>query len=287
MTLDDAAEIRSVAVVGLGLIGGSLARDLSARGFRVAGWDQDVGAFQAAYAAGVVHQLLGPESEPVDALVIAVPVLAAPHMLRKALQYAAGARLITDAGSTKRSIVHAAEALGIGARFVGAHPLAGDHRSGWDASRRGLFDGARVFLTPTASTRPDVMRLASDLWTAVGARPEVVDAAEHDARLAWTSHLPQLVSSALSAALAGRGIARDELGPGGRDVTRLAGSDPAMWADILIDNAEAMDAALATLSARIGGFRAAIAAGDRDAIHRLLAEARAWSAPAPPPPAAD
>lgn len=276
MTLDDPAEIRSVAVVGLGLIGGSLARDLSARGLRVVGWDQDVGAFQAAHAAGAVHQLLGADAEPVDAVVIAVPVLAAPDILRRALQYAGNPRLITDAGSTKRSIVRTAEALGIGSRFVGSHPLAGDHRSGWNASRRGLFTDARVFLTPTASTADDAMRLASALWTSVGARPEVMDAAEHDRRLAWTSHLPQLVSSALGGALAGQGIAPAELGPGGRDVTRLAGSSPGMWADIAADNADALLPALEAAEARLRDIRHALAHGQHARLRDLLAEGRDW-----------
>lgn len=276
MEPDQSTDIRSVAIVGLGLIGGSLARDLAARGVRVAGWDQDVAAFQAANAAGIVHQLLGPESDPVDALVIAVPVRAAPLMLRRALQYAAGARLITDAGSTKRSIVHAAETMGIGARFVGSHPLAGDHRSGWDASRTGLFDGARVFLSPTASTEPGAMRLAHALWTLAGARPEEMDADAHDQRLAWTSHLPQLVSSALAAALAGQGIARGELGPGGRDVTRLAGSSLGMWTDIALDNADAIVPALQAAEARLRDIRYAIANGDDARLRDLLADAREW-----------
>jgi prephenate dehydrogenase len=279
MTLDDPAEIRSVAILGLGLIGGSLARDLAARGIQVLGWDRDDSAVQKAVDGGIVHQSLVDDPTRVyegEAVIIAVPVLTATRLLRDFAPHLESARLITDAGSTKRSIVRAAEALGIGARFVGSHPLAGDHRSGWDASRTGLFAGARVFLTPTASTEADAMRLASALWTSVGARPEVMDAAEHDRRLAWTSHLPQLVSSALGGALAGQGIAPAELGPGGRDVSRLAGSDPALWADIVIDNADALDAALAALSARIGGLRDAIAAGDRDRILRLLADAREW-----------
>ncbi|HEX6909848.1 MAG TPA: prephenate dehydrogenase/arogenate dehydrogenase family protein [Longimicrobium sp.] len=279
MTDDNPQEIRSAAILGLGLIGGSLARDLHARGVRVFAWDRDASAVRAAMAEGIAEPVSW--SEPVDAVILAVPVLAARDLLATVAEQAKGARLITDAGSTKASIVRAAQEVGIGARFVGSHPLAGDHRSGWDASRAGLFAGALVYLSPTPSTRDEAMRLASALWTSVGARPEVMDAADHDLLLAWTSHLPQMVSSALGGALAGRGIARGALGPGGRDVTRLAGSSPEMWADILLDNAGALVPALASLITRLEGMRAAIGDGDHAGLRDLLAEARAWHRQAP------
>lgn len=273
------AQIRSVAVVGLGLIGGSLARDVAGRGVRVLGWDADAEALRAAVAEGVVHHPLADDLRDVDqadAVVLAVPVLAAAQLLRTLAPHLAGARLITDVGSTKTSIVRAAEALGLGARFVGSHPLAGDHRSGWSASRGGLFNGARVFLCGTPGTDEDAMLLASDLWTSVGGRPELMDANEHDVRLAWTSHLPQVVSTALALTIDQTGVPRGELGPGGRDVTRLAGSDPAMWADILLDNADALVSALATMQTQLAAVQQAVASGDREELRRLLAEARGW-----------
>jgi prephenate dehydrogenase len=276
---DAAPEIRTVAILGLGLIGGSLARDLAARGVRVMGWDADSEAMRLAVESGAVHHPLGDdlaEVDQADTVVLAVPVLAAPDLLRRMAPRLAGARLITDAGSTKSSIVRAAEALGIGARFVGSHPLAGDHRSGWDASRAGLFADAPVFLCRARSTEGDAMRLAAFLWTSVGARPEVRDADEHDVRLAWTSHLPQLVSTALALTINQTGTPRADLGPGGRDVTRLAGSSPEMWTDILVDNADAVTSALARMKSRLNGLHRAIAKGDRDELLRLFAEARDW-----------
>jgi prephenate dehydrogenase len=279
MENDGFPEIRSAAVLGLGLIGGSLARDLRARGVRVLAWDQDGGAVRSAMEQGIVEPAFW--SEPVDLVVLALPVLVAHEALAQVSRMAKGARLFTDAGSTKGSIVAAAEALGIGDRFVGSHPLAGDHRSGWNASRAGLFAGARVFLCPASSTGDEAMRLASALWTGVGARPEVMDAAEHDRRLAWTSHLPQLVSSALGGALAGQGIPRAELGPGGRDATRLAGSSPDLWADIAIDNAAGIVPALEAAEARLREIRHAAAHGHHTRLRDLLAEARAWHQQAP------
>lgn len=270
----DPLEIRTAAVLGLGLIGGSLARDLAARGIRVFGWDRDEAAVESAVEQGIAEPLRWEEA--VDAVVIAVPVLAAKDVLADVAKKADGVRLITDTGSTKSSIVRAAQAMGIGERFVGSHPLAGDHRSGWDASRTGLFADAPVYLCRTRSTTSEAMWLASALWSSVGARPEVMDAERHDVRLAWTSHLPQVVSTALALTLAQPGMERATLGPGGRDVTRLAGSSPEMWADILLDNADALARALAMLQVQIGGIGKAVAAGDRAGLLRSLAEARAW-----------
>jgi prephenate dehydrogenase len=278
---DRLSEIRTAAIIGLGLIGGSMARDLAARGVRVMAWDADAESLRAAVDAGAVHHPLTGDLRNVDqadVVVLAVPVLAAPDVLRGLSPHLGRVPLITDVGSTKTSIVHAAEALGLGARFVGSHPLAGDHQSGWAASSEGLFAGARVFLSPTHSTGDEAMRMAAALWEMAGARPEVMDAAEHDRRLAWTSHLPQMVSSALAAALAGQGIARGELGPGGRDVTRLAGSSPHLWADIAIDNAAGLSAALQAAEDQLRTMRHAIDSGSHARLRDLLAGCRSWHA---------
>ncbi|HEY0022379.1 MAG TPA: prephenate dehydrogenase/arogenate dehydrogenase family protein [Longimicrobium sp.] len=271
--------IESAAVIGLGLIGGSLARDLAAKGVHVFAGDRDEAAVRAAAEQGIARPLTW--NEPVDVVVLAAPVVAARELPGELAGRMEGVRLITDVGSTKRSIVDAAEQLGIGDRFVGSHPLAGDHRSGWDASRTGLFVGAPVYLSPCRSTDADAVELARELWTMVGAVPEVMDAAEHDRRLAWTSHLPQAASTALSRALAAAGIARSDLGPGGRDVTRLAGSSPEVWADILADNADEVLPALDALEVEMRGLRQAVASGDRDRLRQFLASGREWHAQHP------
>ena len=270
--------IESAAIVGLGLIGGSLARDLAARGVRVAALDRDARNIQTARLEGVVQDVAWDDDTPIqaDVVILAVPVLAAREVLSILGPRLQGTRLITDVGSTKRSIVTAAEGQGIGTRFVGSHPLAGDHRSGWEASRTGLFEGAPVYLTPSRSTDPDALELARELWTMVGAVPEVMDAAEHDRRLAWTSHLPHAASTALAHALAEAGMQRSDLGPGGRDVTRLAGSSPEMWADILVDNASEVRSALAAMSAHLSVIGDAVASGDRDQLREMWAAANRW-----------
>ncbi|HSW29344.1 MAG TPA: prephenate dehydrogenase [Longimicrobiales bacterium] len=268
----------TVAIIGLGLIGGSLARDLSALGRRVLGYDRDAATLRSALAEGCIHAL--PDAhraiEEADVVVIALPVGAAPPTVAELAPLLENAALITDVGSTKRSIVAAAEAAGLGVRFVGSHPLAGDHRSGWDASRPGLFRGAPCFLCPARGASDAAVERAAALWRSVGAVPQRISAAEHDARMAWASHLPQAAASALAAALAGSGYGADALGPGGRQATRLAESSPALWTDILLDNADQVEPALAALEAEVAQLRGCVRQRDAATLARLLSEAKAW-----------
>ena len=270
--------VRSAAVVGLGLIGGSVARDLAGRGVRVLGHDRDPAAVRDALRDGGISEALADWEDVggVDLVVIAVPVTAAPGVLR--LIRPRGAALVTDVGSTKESIVRAAEDAGLGERFVGSHPLAGDHRSGWNASRTGLFDGARVFLAPTSHTAPDALQRARALWSALGARTEVMDAAEHDRRMAAVSHLPQALATALGSLLAQEGLGRADLGPGARDMTRLAASSPDMWAAIAADNARHLSAAVGAMQERLGALRDALDAGDAGRLRSFFEEGNRWSA---------
>ncbi|MDQ3556158.1 MAG: prephenate dehydrogenase [Gemmatimonadota bacterium] len=273
-------EIRCAAVIGLGLIGGSLARDLAARGVQVLGWDEDPGTLREAAGAGAIHAALDPALEGVteaEVVVIAVPVGRARVVLEHAAPRLGRARLVTDVGSTKRSVVAAAERLGLGERFVGSHPLAGDHRSGWGASRTELFSGARVFLCPASGASDDALALAPSLWSAVGARPETIGAAEHDRTLAWSSHLPQALSSALARALAAAAVGSEDLGPGGRDATRLAASSPGTWTEIALDNADNLAEALAAAEGELRALRTALESADGAGVHRFFAGAQRWS----------
>ncbi|MBX6366067.1 MAG: prephenate dehydrogenase [Gemmatimonadetes bacterium] len=270
--------MRRAGVVGLGLIGGSIARELAARGGRVLARDANEATLAAALREGVVAEPLGDAAagEGLDVLVLAVPVDAAPGELARAAAWAERSRLVTDAGSTKQGIVAAAESLGL-RTFVGAHPLAGDHRSGWASSRRGLFEGAPVYLCPSAGQDAAVLERAVEFWRLLGARPEVMTAAEHDRLLAWTSHLPQVAATALARALQAHAIPRARLGPGGRDATRLAASSPAVWTGIALENAAALEDATRALEERLHELRRALAERDAGALHRLFEEGHAWA----------
>jgi len=267
------------AIVGLGLMGGSLARDLHARGVRVSAYDTNDANLGAAVREGIVDHALDASlvgASDTDVVVIAVPVDAAIDVLTRVAALDPRATLITDVGSTKQRIVDTARSLGLGSRFVGSHPLAGDHRSGWNASRAGLFAGARVYLCPPAGGACDAIELAATLWGELGAVTTVVAADDHDRTLAWTSHLPHVVSTALALALARGGVRREDLGPGGRDVTRLAGSSPDMWTAIVRENAGAIDAALAATEGEIAALRAALSRVQDAEVRECFTAARAW-----------
>lgn len=270
-----AAPPAAIGIVGLGLVGGSLARDLAAAGWRVQGTDSDPHTEDAAIEAGVVE---GPiETAGLDVLVLAVPVRAVPGWLHR-LGPALGARtVVTDVGSTMRSAIEAAEAAGLDARFAGSHPMAGDHRSGWTASRRRLFVDATVWVCPTAGTTAGTLDQVEGLWHAVGARPRRIDADEHDRLVARASHVPQVAATALATVLARDGVGPELLGAGGRDMTRLATSDPDMWADILVDNGDRVGPALDALLDALSRFRRAVRDLDDATIRSLLAAGRAWS----------
>ena len=271
---------RSAAIAGLGLIGGSLARDLAAAGIEVTGADIDARSLEEAMREGVIARTAGADLagfENADVIVLALPADAVRAALDTLAARSLGARLITDTGGTKCAAVAAAESTPLAARFVGAHPFAGDHRSGWNAARTGLFRGARVFLTPSSHSSAVALSLARELWELPGGVPEIVGAAIHDEHMAFTSHLPQIVSSALGAVLAAAGYGRSDLGNGGRVVTRLAGSSPDLWAPITLENAAMLREPLAALRDEIERFEQALAAGDHEAIRRLFARAREWS----------
>ena len=276
--------VERVAIVGLGLIGGSLARALAERDVRVLGYDSAPDSLDAAEGEGIVHERLGAQLagiEAADVVVLALPVDATLALIPRLAPRLARTRLVMDVASTKRSIVAAAEAAGLGARYVGAHPLTGSHRSGWRASRAGLFDEARVFLCPTSTTEAGVLELAEGFWRGLRAGVEVLDAAVHDEQMAWRSHLPHVLSTALALTLRDMGIQRSALGPGGRDMTRLAGGSPSLWMSIVEDNGTSLAAAVGAMEERLRVFRESLEQHDSGATREFLANAREWFDGAP------
>ena len=276
MTLDG----HSVVVLGLGLIGGSIARDLAGQGISVVGYDSDPATLDAACAGGIVrtrldHTLAGGVETPERTVVIvAGPVSATQQLLRRASHRFGAAALVMDVGSTKRDALAAATDAGLAERFVGSHPMAGDHRSGWSASRSGLFSGATVYLCPTPVSRKESVALARALWTSLGGRPQLIEAREHDERVAFTSHVPHVVSAAVAIAMSKAGISAADLGPGGRDVLRLAASSPDIWSAIGVSNADAILRALSHVETQLAGFRRALETNDERQLHALFSAAQ-------------
>lgn len=279
-----------LAVVGLGLIGGSVA--LAARragaAAHIAGYDPDPQARSAARQRGVVDRA---EARLEDALAGAdLVILAAPPVAllaeaeRVAAAVPAGA-LVTDVASTKAAVVaRYREALAGRAPFVGGHPLAGSERRGLDAARPDLFHGATWFLTPESPDERAAAARVARWLRRLGALPLSLPAAVHDALLAATSHLPQVAASALAAAVARRAAAvgrqrRPPLarltGPGFRDATRLALSPPDLWVDIALTNADNIVGAVDALVAELQAFRGLLAARDGEGLRRWFQAAGA------------
>ena len=276
--------LKSVAVVGVGLIGGSFALALRKAGAvsRIVGVDRDRQALERAAALGVIDTAADSASEAAsraDLVLVAVPVRAIGPVLHDVALGLGPDAVVTDAGSTKADIVAtAAQELRAGfARFVPGHPIAGREASGVDAAVPDLFRGARVVLTPEAATAPEATALVRACWEACGARVTEMPAAAHDRIFASVSHLPHLLAFALVSEIVSRPDAAELLGfaaGGFRDFTRIAASSPEMWRDIALANREALLEEIDRYGARVAVFRELVARGDGPGLQRLMTEAR-------------
>jgi prephenate dehydrogenase len=286
---------RTLVIVGLGLMGGSLARAVKEAGlpWRVRGVARDPATRAAALAAGAVDEAVAGPAEAArgaDLVVLALPVLAVPPAARELAPHLAPGTVVTDVGSTKAALVKSVEAvLPPGVPFVGGHPIAGTEESGFTASFAGLYRGARCLLTPGATSTPAATALVRELWGSVGMRVEELDPAAHDRILAVISHLPHVVAYALvnAAAAAEREVPGllSYTGGGFRDFTRIAASHPAMWRDICLDNRAELLAAVDLFLAEAARLRALIAAGDAAGLEAAFAAARVVRRSLAPPPA--
>jgi prephenate dehydrogenase len=269
----------TVAIMGVGLIGGSIGLALRARGLtdRVIGIGRDESTLAEARHLGAIDAATTALERGVgaaDIVVVCTPVTLIASHARRAAEGGPEGLLVTDAGSTKRRIVAEVEAHPRGlAAFVGAHPIAGSERKGVAHARADLFEGRACVLTPTARTPPQRRDRARRFWELLGCRIVEMDPDAHDAALARTSHLPHAVAAALAAAVPAELLA---LAAGAyRDGTRVAGSDPDLWAGIFLENRRPILDALAGFQAELAGFRRALEAGDDAWIRRWWAAARA------------
>ena len=271
------APVRSLAVVGTGLIGASAG--LAARGAGVAqvtGWDPDPEALGIAAERGAVEAApaLADALAGADLALLAAPVASLPEEVRAVLDAAPETCTVTDVGSTKGAVCAAA---GGDPRFVGGHPICGAETRGPGRAAADLFEGATWFLTPSAATEPQRFRLLHGFVTALGARPVAIDPGAHDRLVAVTSHLPHALANALlNQAGATRVDGHDPLQAAGgslRDMTRIAGANPRIWVDIFLDNREALVAALGEHRRRVEQLETALAAGDAGFLARWIGEA--------------
>ena len=271
-----------LAVVGVGLIGGSLAVAARAAGLvgEVIGLGRSEANLRLAHERGLVDRVAHDPTAvaEVDAIVLAVPVGASAALAERLRAHVRPGTLLTDVGSVKQVVVTALEAcwLPVGP-VVGGHPIAGSEASGAGAARADLFRGQRCVLTPTAATDPAALAQVRALWEGVGMRVEEMTPAEHDEILARVSHLPHLVAYALAAAAGGGRVGDravlDYAGSGFRDTTRIAGSPPEIWRDIALGNAPALRAALREFRTALDRLEALVAAGDAAGLEAALAVA--------------
>ncbi len=269
----------TVTIVGAGLIGGSAGLALADRRLadRIIGVGRSEASLATAQQRGAITEGttdLAAGVAAADMVLVATRVGMIPQLLEAIDAAVRPGTLLTDAGSTKQSIVAAWEqARGQRrSRFVGSHPLAGSHQRGPQAATADLFANRLTILTPSPDTpRADVEAIGS-FWTALGSNLLELAPAEHDRLLAAASHAPHVVAAALAAATPTP--ARQLTAGGWRDTTRIAAGDPELWADILLDNATAVVTQIEQVTAATEGLRAAIEAGDRTTLIRLLTHAK-------------
>jgi prephenate dehydrogenase len=262
-----------VAVLGVGLIGGSIGlacrRRLDAE---VVGFDPDPATTERGVEVEALDRGAGTiedACEGAELVFCAAPVAALPDLAKRALAASGSEAVVSDVGSTKREIV---AKLGADARFIGGHPLAGAETSGVENAREELFVGARWYLTPTGQTGGLLYDRLQRALSELGARPQAIDAAEHDRVMATVSHLPHVVANVLvrqAASQLQEGSERlPEAGPSLRDTTRVAGANPRIWGDIFASNGESVADAVDATVERLQEAAALLRAGDREAVAR-------------------
>jgi prephenate dehydrogenase len=276
----DEPPFRQVAIIGLGLIGGSIALAVRERwpAARIVGLDRPA-VLAHAQGSGAIDRAAGQLSEigEPDLVVLAAPVRQNVELLQQVATQVGGRAIITDVGGTKRDMLAAAAGLAP-AVFVGGHPIGGAERGGFGFARPDLFKDRPWIFTPFEQTPSGVVDLLFRFAEGTGARPSTLDAAQHDRLMAFLSHLPQLTASALMEVV-GEAVTADGLRLAGRglvDTTRLASSPPAIWRDICDSNADEIGAALDLLIARLSEVRADLSGGDR--IASIFERAARWRA---------
>ena len=271
---------KKMAVIGVGLIGGSLARILREKNAvgEVVGIGRGEANLKRGVELGVLDRYTTDPKEGVagaDLVFVATPVCSIPRVVADIAPHLAPGCIVTDGGSVKEFVVSACEALmPEGTYFVGGHPIAGTEHSGVEASFSTLYQGKRCIVTPTANTDPAALEKVVELWKTAGSTVPLMDPVQHDLVVAAISHLPHMVAYSLVNAVDGYDRFGGDLlsfsAGGFRDFTRIASSDPVRWRDIALTNREAILEMMDFFSVYLEKLRGLVAEGDADGLQAFF-----------------
>jgi prephenate dehydrogenase len=272
--------IKRLAVIGVGLIGGSLARVLREQGAvgEVVGIGRGEANLKRGVKLGVLDRYTMDAKEGVrgaDVVFIATPVCTIPAVVAEIAPFLSPGAIVTDGGSVKEFVVEACEPLmPEGTFFVGGHPIAGTEHSGVEASFATLYQGKRCILTPTEKTDPGALAKVIEIWKLAGSSVPLMDPVQHDRVVAAISHLPHMVAYSLVNAVDGYDRFGGELlsfsAGGFRDFTRIASSDPVMWRDIALTNRDAILETMDFFAGYLAKLRSMVETGDSGALESFF-----------------
>jgi prephenate dehydrogenase len=270
--------METIAILGTGLMGSSLGLALRKRGVpvRIHAYARRPEIREAALNLGIADTVFSDPAEAVkqaNLIVLCVPVLTIPELAKACRAGLKSGAILTDVGSTKGCLNHLmADALaGTGAEFVGSHPICGSEQQGIEAGDADLYDGSVTVVTPPMLADDAAVEKVSSLWKRVGSAVAVMDAEQHDAILAATSHLPHVVAAALALSVGDNGLF---CGSGFRDTTRIADGSPQVWSDIVRTNRPALKAALKNFCGQLDSLAALVDEGDGEKLSNWFAAAR-------------
>lgn len=275
---------KHIAIAGLGLIGGSLARDIRQRGLagRITGYGRNPERMQQARSLGLVDDcFVGFDKglDDADLVIVGTPVSTIPQTIRDLAPYLPAGAIVTDVGSVKTAVVAEVEPLmPPNVFFIGGHPIAGTENSGFESSVHGLFENRICVLTPTGASHQESLAKLEAFWEGVGSRVIRMDVQTHDRIFAGISHLPHMVAFSLVNALVDmQGFDRQILqysAGGFRDFTRIAASDPVMWRDIALLNRDNIVHAIEVFERSLHRIKQAISTGDEKMMESFFQKSR-------------
>ncbi len=266
-----------IAIVGVGLIGGSIAAAVKQRGLakNIVGIGRSRDRLNAAQQSGLVDAVSVDVAATgsSDFVIVCTPVDRIAADVRAVAGASRCGALITDAGSVKGTICHdLAGGLRNGTTFVGSHPLAGSEKTGWEHAQADLFQNRLCVITPCPNDSALAVRTVDEFWQSIGMNTRQMSPEEHDRALALTSHLPHAVAAALSSMLSSE--VRDFAATGFRDTTRIASGDPSIWTGIFLQNAESITMQIDVLIERLIQLRDLASQQDADGLDALLSQAK-------------